>query len=259
MISEALPGVTVEQRWVPEDDIPTVFEESDVIVLPYREASQSGILVSALAHGVPVVATPVGGLREQLAPAATGSALAEALATLLSDPGLYARCSAGALAAAAGPYHTSRSAEASLAAAYAVRRLHRAEPSAGRRLRLVDSLRRLPALDLPHNSISIARRDPVPGRSWRRVTTTCALAGRSGPDHRRPWLWRLRVPPQRVLPWPLRRCAHRAPRPARRLQRFDVIWKGFTTRIHARACVQLSKIVSAASCTPARKFLASLS
>jgi glycosyltransferase involved in cell wall biosynthesis len=127
----SLPGVTVQQGWVPEANIATVFESTDVIVLPYREASQSGILVSALAHGVPIVATPVGGLREQvisgqtglLAPAATGSALAEALASLLSDPELYAHCSAGALSAAAGTYHMRRAAEAALAAARAVRRL----------------------------------------------------------------------------------------------------------------------------------------
>ncbi len=127
----ALPGVTIEQRWVPEADVVQLFAGTDLLVLPYREASQSGILATALALGVPTVATPVGGLTEQivsrtsglLAQAATGPAVAEALAALLCDPDLYARCSAGALAAAAVRYDTAHAVEAALAAARAVRAL----------------------------------------------------------------------------------------------------------------------------------------
>jgi glycosyltransferase involved in cell wall biosynthesis len=127
----SLPGVTVEQRWVPDGDVAELFARTDVLVLPYREASQSGILASALALGVPAVATPVGGLTEQivsgtsglLAKAASGPALASALATLLSDPDLYARCSVGALATAADRHDTAQAVEAALAAARAVRAL----------------------------------------------------------------------------------------------------------------------------------------
>jgi glycosyltransferase involved in cell wall biosynthesis len=38
----------------------------DVLVLPYREASQSGMLLLAAAAGIPVICTRVGGLPEQL-------------------------------------------------------------------------------------------------------------------------------------------------------------------------------------------------
>lgn len=89
----ALPGVRLERRWVPESEIPDLLAAADAVVLPYREASQSGIVPQALAMGVPVVATPVGGLREQVRPGRGGvlaaavdpAALAAALAGLV-DP-----------------------------------------------------------------------------------------------------------------------------------------------------------------------------
>ena len=62
----ALPGVEVENRWVPEGEITTILNWADIVVLPYVEASQSGIAPTALASGRRVVATRVGGLPEQL-------------------------------------------------------------------------------------------------------------------------------------------------------------------------------------------------
>ena len=62
----ALPWVTVENRWVPEAEVPTLLAWSDALVLPYREASQSGVAAAALAFGRRVLATRVGGLAEQL-------------------------------------------------------------------------------------------------------------------------------------------------------------------------------------------------
>ena len=75
----ALPGVKVENRWVPEREVSTILNWSDVVVLPYREASQSGIAPTALAAGRRVVATQVGGLLEQLE--------ADPLATLCEPDG----------------------------------------------------------------------------------------------------------------------------------------------------------------------------
>ena len=63
----AMPGVTVENRWVPEDEIAALISWADVMVLPYREASQSGVGAVALAAGKQVLATRVGGLEEQFA------------------------------------------------------------------------------------------------------------------------------------------------------------------------------------------------
>ena len=62
----ALPGVTVENRWVPEDEVGALIGWADVLVLPYKEASQSGVAPAAIAAGRLVVSTRVGGLIEQL-------------------------------------------------------------------------------------------------------------------------------------------------------------------------------------------------
>lgn len=63
----ACPGVHVENQWVPETAIGTLLAWSDAVILPYREASQSGVAAAAIAAGRPVIATRVGGLAEQLA------------------------------------------------------------------------------------------------------------------------------------------------------------------------------------------------
>jgi glycosyltransferase involved in cell wall biosynthesis len=62
----SLPGVVVENRWVPEDEIGGLLGWSDTVILPYREASQSGVAAAALAAGRRILATAVGGLVEQL-------------------------------------------------------------------------------------------------------------------------------------------------------------------------------------------------
>ena len=63
----AIPGVTVENRWVPENEIGTLLAWADAVVLSHREASQSGVAAAAIAAGRWLVATNVGGLGEQLA------------------------------------------------------------------------------------------------------------------------------------------------------------------------------------------------
>ncbi|MBW6397813.1 glycosyltransferase family 4 protein [Roseomonas sp. HJA6] len=98
-----LPGVEVQARWLSETEIATFIRDADAVVLPYREASQSGVAPVAHGLGVPVVATPVGGLSEQvrdgvdglLARAMTAEALAEAMATLC-DPARRAVLAEGA-------------------------------------------------------------------------------------------------------------------------------------------------------------------
>jgi glycosyltransferase involved in cell wall biosynthesis len=62
-----MPGVSIENHWVAEADIPGLIAQADALVLPYREASQSGVIPIAHAMGVPVVAMPAGGLSEQVA------------------------------------------------------------------------------------------------------------------------------------------------------------------------------------------------
>lgn len=56
----------VENRWVPEGEVGSLLAWADGVVLPYREASQSGVAAAAVEAGRFVVATRVGGLPDQL-------------------------------------------------------------------------------------------------------------------------------------------------------------------------------------------------
>jgi glycosyltransferase involved in cell wall biosynthesis len=89
----ACPSVTVENRWVPETEIGALLAWSDAMILPYREASQSGVAAAALAAGRPVITTRVGGLGEQLAAARQlllcepdATSLAQAIRSWLAAP-----------------------------------------------------------------------------------------------------------------------------------------------------------------------------
>jgi glycosyltransferase involved in cell wall biosynthesis len=98
--------VRIDARWIPEREITRILDDCDLVVTPYLEASQSGVIPLGYARGLPAVTTPVGGLVEQVEDGATGivasnisaEALAEALARMLTNPVLYKHCSRGALA-----------------------------------------------------------------------------------------------------------------------------------------------------------------
>jgi glycosyltransferase involved in cell wall biosynthesis len=105
-------------RYVPEAEIPSYFRRADVVVLPYREADQSGVLFTALAFARPIVVTAVGGFTEvaergaaALVPPGDAAALARTIADLLADDAARARLEEGARRAAAGPYSWDRAAE----------------------------------------------------------------------------------------------------------------------------------------------------
>jgi glycosyltransferase involved in cell wall biosynthesis len=98
----ALPGVTIEERWVGDDDMAPLIASARAMVFPYREASQSGVVPLALALGVPAVATDVGALAEQVRDGVSGlivppeaGALAGALLRVL-EPATHARLAQGA-------------------------------------------------------------------------------------------------------------------------------------------------------------------
>ncbi len=73
----ALPDITVNNKWVPEDKMDGVFTQADIIVLPYLESSQSGVIASAFAAGVPAIGTPIGGLPEQITHGVNGLVAAD--------------------------------------------------------------------------------------------------------------------------------------------------------------------------------------
>jgi glycosyltransferase involved in cell wall biosynthesis len=67
------------------DRIPLFFSAADVVVLAYRVASQSGVLMLAYAFARPVVAYPVGGLAEAVEDGRTGWVTQRADADALFD------------------------------------------------------------------------------------------------------------------------------------------------------------------------------
>jgi glycosyltransferase involved in cell wall biosynthesis len=88
-------------RWidefVPDDDVAIYFNAADVVALPYRSATQSGVAQIALSFGRILVLTDTGGLSELVDPGSTGflaqpwspSSLAESILAafdLASDP-----------------------------------------------------------------------------------------------------------------------------------------------------------------------------
>ncbi len=103
---KAIGGVRVENRWIEESEIPQIFASTDLGVLPYREASQSGVVATAFAVGMPCVATPIPGLCEQISDGVTGTIatgfgsadFAEAVAKVLRNPALYNRLSRNCIA-----------------------------------------------------------------------------------------------------------------------------------------------------------------
>lgn len=59
--------ITLVDRYIPDDEVPSYFSASDVVVLPYLRASQSGVAHIAMAFGKPIVVSKVGGLEESMA------------------------------------------------------------------------------------------------------------------------------------------------------------------------------------------------
>ncbi len=56
--------ITWHNRYVPDEDVSMYFSAADVVALPYRSASQSGITQIAYHYNLPVIVTKVGGLPE---------------------------------------------------------------------------------------------------------------------------------------------------------------------------------------------------
>ena len=64
--------VQIENRYVPNEDVPTVLHRADVLVLPYQSATQSGIARLAIQNGLPIIASKTGGLSEVVEDGRTG-------------------------------------------------------------------------------------------------------------------------------------------------------------------------------------------
>lgn len=61
-----LPYVHIKNSFIDSPDLVKMIKESDAVICPYTDATQSGVVMSAYAFGKPVIATKVGGLPEML-------------------------------------------------------------------------------------------------------------------------------------------------------------------------------------------------
>jgi glycosyltransferase involved in cell wall biosynthesis len=90
-------GAEIINRWLSGAEIAAILPRFHAMVLSHIEASQSGIAAMAFGAGLPVIATPVGGLVEQIAASGAGvlaagvdaAELANAVLRLLLDRELY--------------------------------------------------------------------------------------------------------------------------------------------------------------------------
>lgn len=88
-------GVSIDNRYLSDAELMDVMAAHGVMILPYTSATQSGIGAIALAHGMPCIATSVGGLPEQVIHGSNGwivpprdpEALAEAMVSIAKDEG----------------------------------------------------------------------------------------------------------------------------------------------------------------------------
>lgn len=96
---------------VAPDRLARLMAEATLVACPYLNSTQSGVIMTAYAFGTPVVASAVGGLPEYvddgttglLVPPGDGTALAEAIVRVLTDPPSRSRLDRGVAAVRAGP------------------------------------------------------------------------------------------------------------------------------------------------------------
>ncbi len=88
-------GVEVREEYITDRGICELLERARLVLLPYKDATQSGVGLQAVARGVPVVVTRTGGLPDLVPDSALGlivapddpRALAEAIATHIDHDG----------------------------------------------------------------------------------------------------------------------------------------------------------------------------
>lgn len=112
-LADRAPGrVRFMPRFISDAEIPALMRRADLLVLPYREIEQSGVLYTGLAFGKPMILSDVGGFSElgrdhraaRLVAPDDPAALATALGDLLTDELGREQLAAAAAAAAAGAF-----------------------------------------------------------------------------------------------------------------------------------------------------------
>ena len=104
------PNVTLNKGRIPQAELARLVASSAAAILPYRDATQSGVIASAFGVGRPVIATDVGALAEAvgdaglIVPPGDAAALAVAGLRIVQEQGLRERSGASAVAGHAPPW-----------------------------------------------------------------------------------------------------------------------------------------------------------
>lgn len=101
---ESLKNATVINRFLTDDEMMYLNSVSDVVLLPYKSASQSGIVPTSFMFGNPIIATKVGALTEVIKDGVNGLmiepensiAFASAIQLLIDDREMLASLKKGA-------------------------------------------------------------------------------------------------------------------------------------------------------------------
>jgi glycosyltransferase involved in cell wall biosynthesis len=64
--------ILLEASFIPDDETEVYFKAADVVVLPYRDIYQSGVLFLGHSFGLPVIAADVGSLKDEIVEGKTG-------------------------------------------------------------------------------------------------------------------------------------------------------------------------------------------
>lgn len=65
-------GIRIVNKWIADEDVEKYFTQADILVVPYIDASQSGVILTGYGFSMPVIATNIGGLPEQVINNKTG-------------------------------------------------------------------------------------------------------------------------------------------------------------------------------------------
>lgn len=87
------PGFEIRDRFIENEELVKLIQQSSLVVCPYTDATQSGVVMTAYAFNKPVLATAVGGLPEmvddgetgKLVPPKDSDALAQAIVSMLGN------------------------------------------------------------------------------------------------------------------------------------------------------------------------------
>ncbi|OGU61634.1 MAG: hypothetical protein A2X64_04920 [Ignavibacteria bacterium GWF2_33_9] len=77
--------ITLAVKYISDKEVPMYFSASDVCVLPYKSATQSGIVSISYQFNLPLIATDVGSLKEMIEPYNAGLMIKEVSSVALSD------------------------------------------------------------------------------------------------------------------------------------------------------------------------------